>query len=177
MLKYRTLLKLFSKVYKYDLISHKKLLQYRKVGYDWMDAINNNYSNLRIFHQTYQKIKDFLWYDKNEYDNFAYKRMMLGKIIRDNIDKYWGLKIPYIDIIPADSEIMDQYIVERCEMPDEYYILLHIYELWPSTRVRMYPVVSLHLILLSLNNLKSFTVVSPKFTHSNNFKDDLNHLV
>lgn len=95
-------------------------------------------------------------YNELVYDNFVYRRKIFKKYVDDHIGDYLKIKsitinrdkLPafeycYIDecgtpVIEQISEI-EQFICETTQMPIEYYLLLGIYQKFPSPFIRLYP--------------------------------------
>lgn len=164
MFSYKLLVRIFGAVYKHNLVSEDKLIPFRKLNKNYRSAINNNFSSFRTMHQTYNFIQDTLYFDATEYDGQVYKRRLLKKTLVDNKIKYAKIQLPWIDVWDIE-EIGDQYVVEWKKLPEEYYTFLELYEKFPSTRARLYPISLIQGIIKNqydyLENL-IFTMDSPK---------------
>ena len=133
----KQLKKCFEFFYKHELLSNEQLYKYRKINRAFRDVINNTYPAIRTVSHTYDIILKILWYNKEEYDSDAYKRKLLMKSIQDNSSVYWNVKTSVIDA--QMTELGEQFFVEQQHFPNEYYTLLHLYKMFPSTRIRLYP--------------------------------------
>ncbi len=80
---------------------------------------------------SYKKAKEILYYDKSIYDNFSYKRTVVSNQFQIDYSKYSALQAPRVD---------DSGKLVKSNMPTEYFILLRIYKIYPSIKVKLFPI-------------------------------------
>jgi hypothetical protein len=117
----------------------------RSINRHWRDTVEAQVSRIRTLSLVFGVCTELLQYDRTIYDELWYKRQMISRQLALDKEQYLRLTQPIITIEELDlgDMVIPQYVVERTAMPDEYYVLLHILEEYPSSIVKMIDVARL----------------------------------
>src|SRR6185437_2113083 len=129
-------------VIKKNLLSNIKLLEIRQLSKKCREIIDNSSDIKRII--TYQhEIQKKLSYDKNIYDQFHYKRILIQKSLSSIYSNYKKLRIPIIIFgylgLDFEEEIEKTYYISEEVFPLEFRIFLYEYYCNPTVYVKLYP--------------------------------------
>lgn len=122
-----------------------RLIEYRAINRTWRSYIENSVSRIKTNSNTYSVILECISYDKTLYDAQWYQRKILLRQIEREYPIYLKLRLPAVSVYDADlgDAIYQQYAVADREFPDEYYILLYAFTLFPSSSIKVFPFLSL----------------------------------
>jgi hypothetical protein len=114
------------------------LMRYRQTSKEWKNHIESLIPRINTFTRVYSTISDTLAFDKSQYDQYHYERMLL----RNSFDAGEILTLPIInteELWLDETEFLNQYVVGHVSMPDEYYIFMNLWREFPSTTLRPVP--------------------------------------
>jgi hypothetical protein len=114
------------------------LMRYRQTSKDWKNHIESLIPRINTFTRVYSTVCNILAFDKSQYDQYHYERMLLkSKIEADGV-----LTMPVInteELWLDETEFLDQFVVGHVSMPDEYHIFMNLWREFPSTTIRPVP--------------------------------------
>lgn len=155
----------------YDTLAN--LMKMRMVSREWKLAIESLVSRIGTFSKVYNCCRNILWFDLLTYDQHHYKRLLLREVLDRLLIQYNNMVLPVINEYEydLDGESLNQYSVGQAIMPDEYYIFLEAWGLYPSTTVHPIPLQILESILKNQFNWLEKLILSM------DSQDDLKRLV
>lgn len=130
-------------IIKRNLISTINLLEFRKICKQWKYIIENESSIINRLLTYKIEINKKLFYNKTNYDQYHYKRIIIKNILIPLFPQYQKIKIPFINSYYMDlddMEIQDKvYFIGDENIPIEFSIFLQEYYNSPTVYIRIYP--------------------------------------
>lgn len=105
----------------------------------WLKLMLNESDRYQYLYTITTNVYNLLKYNDRVYDSFVYKRKIIKKYIDDYMCNYISIQSITITTEYLEELSCDQYICKYTHMPIEYYILLEIYQAFPSPFIQLYP--------------------------------------
>lgn len=121
------------------LIDVYDLNRLRPINRNWRDVVEAQVSRIRTMSLVYTVCLELLSYNRAVYDEHWYRRQMISRQLELEHAAYDSIRVPVVetDVLDLGDMIIPQYVVNWRNMPDEYYILIHLLREFPSPTIKL----------------------------------------